>query len=104
MLEVLAFFVKKGKCLKISLNQDKYFDLLDFTALTYEPIVCAETFSGARQNPLVELGPDFVKELIGNAEDPCFVENNFGGDKALPRDPACVFKGSKIVAFYEIVR
>ena len=61
--------------------------------MTGEPIMRTVTLTGLNQNPCVESGIDFVKELIGDAKD------DFGEGKALPTGPVCVFKGKRVPYF-----
>ena len=90
---------KRSAPKKVSSNQDKHFALLTFTALNGEPIACVVTLSGVNQNPHVELGADFTKQHIGDADDPCFFENNFGEEKVLPGRPTCAFNRKIVPCF-----
>ena len=66
---------------QISSNEDKHFTLLGFTTFTSEPIMRAVILTGVNQNSCFESGINFTKEFIGDAEDPCFFENNFDEGK-----------------------
>ena len=57
------------------------------------------TLSGVNQNQCVEVGVDFTKEHIGDADYPCFFENNFGEDKVFPGGLTCAFKGKIVPCF-----
>ena len=58
--------------------------------------MCCAIFSGAMQNPQVEIGVDFTKTIIRNIEDPIFFENNFGEGKPFPGGPTCLFRGKEV--------
>ena len=80
-------------------NQDKHFTLLRFATLNGEPVMFVLILSGMKQNPCVEVGFDFTKERIGDADDLCFFENNFGEDKVFPYGPTYTFKGEIVPCF-----
>ena len=88
---------KKGPVLiKVALNQDKYFALLEFTSLSDKPTICIIIFSGINQSPHIESGINFTKSFVGDAASPTFFEDNFGKDKVLPRDPICTFNSKTV--------
>ena len=70
---------ERGRVLKRETsNQDKYFNLLDFTPLTSEPIRCCIILAGVFKKPIAETCVNFTKERVGDIEDNRFFEEKFG--------------------------
>ena len=84
---------------KVISNQNKYFIVIVFTALTGKPAMYCIIFSSSTQNAQVELYLDFTKEYIGNISNSKFFEIKFSEGKVYSGSLTCIFRGKWVLYF-----
>jgi len=77
-------------------TNNNHFTILDFTAATDEPVMCAIIISGKTIKPEVKTGLEAFAEKVGDETDPDFILRNTGPGKIYPNGLSCLFKGQEV--------
>ena len=61
--------------------------MMGHTALTSEPVMCVDIFSGTNLNPLCKNGLALSNEIFGSTDNDKYLKKNYGPGKRFPGVP-----------------